>query len=67
MFTEIRNLRDGIEIWKILKDLYHNTSESWILNLTSDLHNLKLCHNEKIAPHLKKLNELESLGKALVE
>ena len=71
VFVEIKNLRDGIEIWKRLKDLYHNTSESWILNLTSDLHNLKLSNNQEIAPHLTKLkdlrNELESLGKTLVE
>jgi hypothetical protein len=51
--------------------LYHNTSESWILNLTSDLHNLKLSNNQEIAPHLIRLkdmcNKLESLGKTLEE
>ena len=71
MFVEIKNLRDDIEIWKRLKNLYHNTSESWILNLTSDLHNLKLSNNQEIAPHLTKLkdlrNELESIRKTLVE
>jgi hypothetical protein len=35
VFAEIKNLREGTEIWKVLKQLYHNTSESWILNLTS--------------------------------
>ena len=40
-------------------------------NLSSDLHNLKLSNNQEIAPHLTKVkdlrNELESLGKTLVE
>jgi hypothetical protein len=69
--VEIENLREGTKIWKVLKQLYHNTSESWILNLTSDLHNLKLSNNQEIAAHLTRLkdirNELESLGKTLEE
>ena len=55
----------------MVKKLYHNKNESWILHLNSDLHNLKLSNNQEIAPHLTKLkdlrNELESLGKTLVE
>ena len=50
-------IREGTEIWNVLKQLYHNTSESWILNLTSDLHNLRLSNNQEIAPHLTKLKE----------
>ena len=52
VFPKINNSRDGAEIWKRIKNLYHNTSESWILNLTSDLHNLKLSNNQEIAPHI---------------
>ena len=55
----------------MVKQLYHNKNESWILHLNSDLHNLKLSNNQEIAPHLTKLkdlrNELESLGKTMVE
>ena len=58
VFVEIKILGDGIEKWKMLKYLYHNSSESWILNLTSDLHNLKLSNNQEIGPHLKKLKDL---------
>jgi hypothetical protein len=69
VFAKNKNLREGTKIWKVLKKLYHNTSESWILNLTSYLHNLKLSNNQEIAPHLTKLkdmcNDLESLGKTL--
>ena len=58
VFAKFKNLRDGNEIWKMLEDLCHNTSESWILNFTSDLHNLKLYNNQEIAPHLTKVKDL---------
>jgi hypothetical protein len=33
VFVEIKNLREGTKIWKVLKQLYHNTSESWMFFL----------------------------------
>ena len=62
VFAEIKNLRDDTKIWKRIENLYHNTSESWILNITSDLHNLKLSNKQEFAHHLTKLKDMHVMN-----
>ena len=62
VLAEIKHLRDSTLIRKMLEKMYHNTSESWILNLTSDLHNLKLSNKQEFAHHLTKLKDMHVMN-----
>lgn len=35
VFLEVRNERSGVKVWDILKNLYQNSSDVWILSLTT--------------------------------
>ena len=41
VFSEVRNERSVVKVWEILKDLYQNSSNVWILSLTIELYNMK--------------------------
>ena len=34
VFPKVRNERSGVKVWEILKDLYQNLGDIWILSLT---------------------------------
>ena len=68
-FLEVSNERSQLQVWKILKNLYQNLGDVWIISLTTELYNLKLKGSQEAVTHLSKLkekkNELVSLRKSI--
>ena len=46
------NERSGVQVWKILKSLYQNSGDVWIISLTTGLYNLKLKGSQEVVTHL---------------